>query len=319
MFLRICRLSTFFVAYWVVPSILYAQSSVATVHGQPDIQGVWVNFDRTPLEVPIESDSQRIDALERWFPGLVLTAEGIRGITGPNPGGLSDFLGEGDGEGHSSKRSSLRKSMVISPSSGRVPVRPQAEEQKNYNLRHLTDSYRLHTPWERCITRGVPGGMMPAGYNNAYRILQSENYVIILYEMIHEPRIIPLNTTFPVAESIRLWNGNSRGHWEGNTLVVEVTNYRAEQVGTIATGISTTATLKGIPQSDAMKVVERFTLVDDETLQYEVTIEDPEVYFSPWTVSMPLHKDNDYDMYEYACHEGNYGLPNSLSGARADE
>tara|TARA_B100001123_G_scaffold436774_1_gene567727 strand:- start:43893 stop:44378 length:486 start_codon:yes stop_codon:yes gene_type:complete len=161
--------------------------------------------------------------------------------------------------------------------------------------------------------------MMPAGYNNAYRILQSENYVIILYEMIHEPRIIPLNTTFPVAESIRLWNGNSRGHWEGNTLVVEVTNYRAEQVGTIATGISTTATLKGIPQSDAMKVVERFTLVDDETLQYEVTIEDPEVYFSPWTVSMPLHKDNDYDMYEYACHEGNYGLPNSLSGARADE
>ena len=97
MFVRICCLSTFLVVCWAVPSMLHAQSSVTTVHGQPDIQGVWVNFDRTPLEVPLESDSQRLDALERWFPGLELTAEGIRGITGPNPGGLSDFLGEGDG------------------------------------------------------------------------------------------------------------------------------------------------------------------------------------------------------------------------------
>ena len=153
---------------------------------------------------------------------------------------------------------------------------------------------------------------MPAGYNNAYRILQTSDYVVILYEMIHEPRIIRLDGAPPVAASIRLWNGDSRGRWEGNTLVVEVSNYRAAQVGTIATGISTTATLKGMPQSDEMRVVERFALVGPEQVRYDVTIEDPDVYTGPWTVSMPLHRDGEYDMYEYACHEGNYGLANSL-------
>lgn len=301
------------------PILISGQTASSTVGGQPDIQGTWVNFDRTPLEVPTDADPARLKALTKWFPGLEVTPEGLRGLTGPNPGGLAKVLGDGDGEGHSSKRSSLRRSMVIDPPTGRVPVRPEAEQQKNYNLIHLTDSYELHTPWERCITRGVPGGMMPAGYNNAYRILQTPNYVVILYEMIHEPRIIPIDGGAHVDESIHLWNGDSRGSWKGNTLVVEVTNYRAEQVGTIATGISTTATLKGVPQSTGMRVIERFTLVEPGRLSYEVTIEDPEVYTSPWTVSMPLHKDDEYDMYEYACHEGNYGLPNSLSGARAVE
>ncbi len=98
-----------------------------------------------------------------------------------------------------------------------------------------------------------------------------------------------------------------------------MSNYRASQVGTIATGISTTATLKGMPQSDQMRVVERFTVVGSDEIRYDVTIHDPEVYSAPWTVSMPLHRDGEYDMYEYACHEGNYGLPNSLSGSRAEE
>ena len=287
--------------------------------GRPDVQGVWVNFDRTPLERPIETDAARLAALERWFPGLEVTPQGIRGIRGPNPGGLAKLLGEGDGEGHSSKRSALRRSMVVDPPSGRVPIRPDAERRKDRNLRRLTDSYAYHTPWERCITRGVPGGMFPAGYNNAYRILQTPDHVAILYEMIHEPRIVPLDGRPHVDGAVRLWNGDSRGRWEGDALVVEVANYRSEQVGTIATGISTTATLKAVPQSAGMRVVERFTLVGPGRMRYDVTIEDPEVYDAPWTVSMPLHRDDDYEMYEYACHEGNYGLPNSLSGARAAE
>ena len=288
-----------------------------TPDGQPNIQGVWVNFDRTPLEVPAAEDPARLVALEHWFPGLEVTPQGLRGITGPNPGGLARLLGEGDGEGHSSKRSALRRSLVVDPPSGRVPVLPEAERQKQYNLVHLTDSYTYHTPWERCITRGVPGGMFPAGYNNAYRILQTPDHVAILYEMIHEPRIVRLGDAPPPGDGIRLWNGDSRGRWEGATLVVEVDHYRAAQVGTIATGISTTATLKAIPQSAGMRVVERFTLVEPERMRYDVTIEDPAVYATPWTASLPLHRDDDYDLYEYACHEGNYGLPNSLSGARA--
>ena len=296
-----------------------AWTAPRTPDGLPDIQGVWMNFDRTPLEVPRSEDVARLAALEVWFPGLELTPQGLRGIRGPNPGGLAKLLGEGDGEGHSSKRSPLRRSMVVDPPTGRVPVRPEAEETKNENLARLTDSWEYHTPWERCISRGVPGGMFPAGYNNAYRILQNRDYVVIVYEMIHEPRIIPVDGGPHVGRDIRLWNGDSRGHWEGDTLVVEVTNYRESRVGTIATGISTTATLKGMPQSGGMRVVERFTRVDAETLRYDVTIENPDVYSRPWTASIPLTKDNEYQMYEYACHEGNYGLPNTLSGARASE
>jgi hypothetical protein len=161
--------------------------------------------------------------------------------------------------------------------------------------------------------------MFPAGYNNGYSILQAPGYVAILYEMIHEPRIIPLDNRPRLGAGIRLWNGDSRGRWEGNTLVVEVTNYSRQTVGTVATGIATTATLKGVPQSEAMRVVERFTRVDAVTLQYEATIEDPDIYTRPWTVAMPLNKADDYRIYEYACHEGNYGLPNSLSGSRAEE
>jgi hypothetical protein len=217
------------------------------------------------------------------------------------------------------KRSPLRRSLIVDPPDGRAPVRPDALQKRADGLAHLTDSWEFHTPWERCITRGVPGGMLPAGYSNSYRIIQNEEYVAIVYEMVHEPRIIPLGGRPHVDPHIRLWNGDSRGHWDGDTLVVDVTNYRAADVGTLATSISTTATLKGIPQSEAMHVVERFTRIDNETIQYEITIDDPKIYTRPWKIAMPLNKADDYQLFEYACHEGNYGLANSLRGARVKE
>jgi len=122
-----------------------------------------------------------------------------------------------------------------------------------------------------------------------------------------------------MGSNVGLWNGDSRGRWEGNSLVVEVTNYRPKRAGAVATGIATTAKLTGVPQTRRIRVVERFTHVDAGTLQYEVTIDDPGVYTSPWKVAMPLNRADDYRLYEYACHEGNYGLRNSLSGAPADE
>ncbi len=162
----------------------------------------------------------------------------------------------------------------------------------------------------------MPGGIFPPGYGAGYQILQSPGYVVILYEMIHEARIIPLDGRPHLPQSIRQWNGDSRGRWEGNTLIVEVTNYNDR--GSIGTNIATRG-MRGIPQSEALHVVERFTLVDADTIHYEVTIEDPNVYTSPWKVSMPLNRDTSYQLFEYACHEGNYGLPNSLSAGRAED
>jgi hypothetical protein len=281
-----------------------------TPDGQPDLQGTWVNLDSTPLEAPSSEDAARLKALAGWFPGIDAPA-GKRQIGGPNPSPeFSDST---------VKRSAPRRSIVVDPPTGRVPLLRHAEEKRATNLARMTDSWEYFTPWERCITRGVPGGMLPAGYNNGYRILQARDHVAIVYEMIHEPRIIPLDGRPHVNANIRLWNGDSRGRWEGNTLVVEVSNYRDEEVGTVATGIATTATLKGVPQTKAMRVVERFTRVDANTLQYEATIEDPGVYSGPWKIAMPLNRADGYGLFEYACHEGNYGLANSLSGARAEE
>ncbi len=276
--------------------------------GRPDLQGVWTGFDSTPLEAASSEDAARLAPLEPWFPGI--SSPG-RNITGPNPS--AEF------NDSSGKRNPRRRSLIVDPADGRVPIRPEALEKRAYYLAHLTDTWEHHTTWERCITRGVPGGMLPAGYNNGYRVVQTADTIAILYEMLHEPRIIPLHGRPHVDASIRLWNGDSRGHWEGDTLVVDVTNYRAAEVGTVATGIATTATLKGVAQSEAMRVVERFTLVDANTLLFEATIDDSKIYTRPWKVALPLTRANDYQVLEYACHEGNYGLGNSLSGARAEE
>lgn len=166
---------------------------------------------------------------------------------------------------------------------------------------------------------GAPVNSQPRS-NNGYRIIQNADTISsVLYEMLHEPRIIPLNGRPHVRGSIRLWNGDSRGHWEGDTLVVDITNYLAADMGTLASSITTTATLKGVAQSAAMHVVERFTRLNADTLQYEATIEAPTIYTRPWTVAMPLNRSDTYRIEEYACHEGNYGFRNSLSGARVED
>jgi hypothetical protein len=158
--------------------------------------------------------------------------------------------------------------------------------------------------------------MFPAGYNNAYQILQIPGAVVILYEMIHETRVIPLDGRPHLPSRVRQWNGDSRGHWEGNTLVVDTTNYNGK--GWIGTSAATLR-IKGIPQSEALHVVERFTRVDPGTIDYRVTIDDPNVYAKTWEVRIPLSQEKDYRIYEYACHEGNHAVENVLSGGRAAE
>jgi hypothetical protein len=202
----------------------------------------------------------------------------------------------------------------VDPPDGRVPVKPDAEKQRDRNLTNV-DTYEFMSPWDRCITRG-PGAMFPAGYNNAYKIVQTPGYVVILYEMIHEARIIPIDGRPHLDKSVRLWTGDPRGHWDGNTLVVETTNFNA--LGWIATNAAS-ARIRGVPHSEALRLVERFTRVDADTIGYEVTVDDPNVFTRPWTVSIPLSRDESYQIFEYACHEGNRAIEHVLSAARAAE
>jgi hypothetical protein len=194
-----------------------------------------------------------------------------------------------------------------------VPVLKWAEDQRDYDLAHIPDAPEHETPWVRCITRGYPAGMFPAGYNNAYQIIQIPGYVVMVFEMIHETRIIPIDGRPALGQGIKQWNGEPRGRWEGNTLVVENANYNSK--GSIATSAAT-GRIRGIPQTDGMTVVERFTRTDANTIDYSVTITDPKVYSKPWTVKLPLNRDDSYQMFEYSCHEGNYALPNALSFGR---
>jgi hypothetical protein len=260
-----------------------------TPDGQPDLQGIWINFDSTPFETPAARPAP--------------AAGGAAARVGP----ASEF---GD---HSHKISTRRASMVVDPPDGRVPVMKWAEDKRDYDLAHIPDAPEHETPWVRCITRGYPAGMFPAGYNNAYQIIQIPGYVVMVFEMIHETRIIPIDGRPRLDEKIRQWNGEPRGRWEGNTLVVETTNYNNK--GSIATSAAT-GRMRGIPQTEAMHVVERFTRVDNDTINYSVTIDDPKVYTKPWTVALPLNRDDSYEMFEYSCHEGNYALANALSFGR---
>jgi hypothetical protein len=267
-----------------------------TPDGQPDLQGTWTNYTATPFEVFDPSDT----------PG-VYSGDPDGSARGTGPGFLNDTTGRELTKG---------RSLVIDPPNGRVPIMPWAEERRNYKLAHIQDHWENQTTWERCITRGVPGGIFPAGYGSGYQILQGPGYVAILYEMIHEARLIPLDGRPHVGAGIRHWNGDSRGRWEGNTLVVDITNYNDK--GSVATNVATQR-VRAIPQSEQLHVVERFTRVDENTINYEATIEDPKVFTAPWKVAFVLNREPDYQLFEYACHEGNHGLPNTLSAGRARE
>jgi hypothetical protein len=286
-----------------------------TPHGDPDLQGTWATTTTAPLERPPqfgerlfltdEEVAAREKQLEKQLEvdSQETISSGARANTGP-----PDHWTE------RASRVSRQTSLVVEPPDGRVPVTAAAEARRDYDLAHMTEAFEHMSPWDRCIGRGMPGGMLPGGYGNVYQIVQGEGYVAILMEMIHEARIVPLDgRTRP---NVRQWNGDARGRWEGNTLVVETTNYNNK--GWIATNAAS-GRIKGLPISEALRVTERFTRVAPDAIQYEMTINDPNVYTKPWKVSFPMTKDANAQVFEYACQEGNYAMTNILSGARAEE
>jgi hypothetical protein len=282
--------------------------------GQPDIQGMWNNIDafQTPLELPEDLTDQNLSAEELQARAEARKKDLIE----------SSEIGEGVGAYGAHWYDWYWKdavggdepSLVVEPSTRRLPgFTEAAAEVVAYNRERLHDSYEYMESADRCITRGILGMMMPTFYNNGTLILQPPGYVVLHSEMIHTARIIPIDGSDHPDDSIRQWDGDPRGHWEGNTLVIESTNFRAVQS---MRGAWPTIRSR---QSESQRVVERFTIVDPTTLRYSVTIDDPETYAGPWTAAFPMKRDDDYIQYEYACHEGNYSVPNSLSGARAEE
>ena len=289
----------------VAPTFAQDYTPPRTPDGQPDISGIWTSFDTTPFETPSPEVLADLKALAAWFPGI----DG--GPAGPGIGPSADFS-PGEVDAISNER---RRSMVVDPPEGRVTILPDARAVRDGNLRHLDEHWVHNTPWERCITRGVPGLMFPT-YNTGHLIVQTPGYVTISSEMIHLTRPIPLDGRPAPHSNLRQWDGVPRGRWEGNTLVVEVTNYNTQ--GTVGTNAGTRR-IRGVPQSEAMRVTERFIPVDENTLLYQVTVDDPNAFETPWTVELPMNRSPDYRIYEYSCHEGNYGLENTLRGGRADD
>jgi hypothetical protein len=212
---------------------------------------------------------------------------------------------------------SRQSSLIVEPLNGRMPAMTAEGKERQ---RGSGGTYMKQTGWnsagelgpyDRCISRGVVGSMMPVVYNNGNQIIQAPGYVVFRNEMIHETRIIPLDGRPTVPGYVKSYMGESRGRFDGNTLVVRTTHLNGR------TGMQGNGMM--LMPSDSIVIEERFTPVAANVLQYEVKIDDPKTWTAPWTASFPLKRDQDYQMFEYACHEGNYAMRNTLSGSRADE
>jgi hypothetical protein len=284
-----------------------------TPWGDPDIQGWFSNLSEngTPLERPAQFANRKLEDIKGEE--LLAIKQAAQNRT------VESFAGPLHApEDWWQKDLNMVKGtqawLVVDPPDGKVPpltaeanARNAARaEARRANPRGPADSWEDRSLYDRCITRGLPGSMMPVIYGNSYQILQTPDYVAIRYEMIHETRIIPLDGRPHVSSKVRTYMGDPRGHWEGDTLVVETTNFRDED----AFRNSNAATLK---------LTERFTRVGPSTVKWAVTVEDPKTWTKPWTFAMPLTIDDTQPVLEYACHEGNLGLRNILSSARAEE
>jgi len=290
-----------------------SRASVRTPWGDPDLQGIWTNATMTPFERPGElAGKQSLTEEEAAeFEKRTLRARDADRREGA---GTDADVGRAYNEFWYERGTTVvrtrRTSLVVDPSEGRIPpLTPEgqrrAEARAAARRRSPADGPEDRSLVERCIlwpTAGPP--MIPGGYNNNYQILQTPGYVVVLVEMIHDVRIIPLGTRPHLSENIRQWLGDSRGHWEGDTLVVDTANYTAK------------TNFRG--SSENLHLVERFTRVDADTINYEFTVSDPTSFTKPWTAAIPMTKTQG-PIFEYACHEGNYGMTNLLSGARAEE
>jgi hypothetical protein len=252
-----------------------------TPWGEPDLQAVWTNWDRTPFQGPNTNLEEIAEAAE-----AAQEAYGAEGRGDGAGGGMAGI--------HSSPVSPKRFAQVVDPPNGRVPTVAAKIDRRPVSV--MGDTWENHGGGTRCITHGAPGGLLASGadgYSKAYRLMQSPGVVVLLPEMFHDARIVRIGGTHPGA-SIRLWNGDSIGRWEGDTLVVDTTNFNEK------------GEAKGnVPQTNRLHLIERFMRTGPTTMRYEATFDDPDVYTARWTAMQQHNADPKYVIYEFACHEGN--------------
>ncbi|HYL38971.1 MAG TPA: hypothetical protein VEV17_23850 [Bryobacteraceae bacterium] len=280
--------------------------------GHPDLQGIWSFATLTPLERPaaLAGKTHLTDQEAAEFAKRAIQSRNFDRRDGGAEADVSrayndlfyDF----------GKSATNQTSLIIDPQDGKLPPLTAAGEvrakERAAKLARVPEGPEDRPLWERCIlgfNSGPP--IMPSGYNNNLQILQPPGYAVIFTEMVHSARVVPLDGR-PHGNTRQLM-GDSRGHWEGNTLVVDTINFTNQGTGTIGLRVA---------MDENFHLVERFTLRDPNTLIYEFTVDDPSVWTKPWTASVPMTKTEE-PIYEYACHEGNYGMEDILAGARAQE
>ena len=282
-----------------------------TADGRPDLQGVWDFRSLTPLERPETLSDQDVFTAEE---AAQFTEERLAALDKDQPGpdgriplsgGYNDFWWDYGRQ----LTDDLRTSLVVDPANGRIPALT-ASARERADMRRTALGRDAHGPedrgaFERCIlgfNAGPP--MNPSAYNNNMQLFQTADHVVILNEMVHDARIVPLDGSDHLPGDVRQWRGDSRGRWEGDTLVIETKNF-TDKTSFRGTG-------------PGLHLVERFTRVAEGILLYEYTVDDPESFERPWSVAVPMQK-NDLPVFEYACHEGNYGMLNLMVSARSED
>jgi hypothetical protein len=296
---------------WAAPLPAASQTKVPrTPDGRPDLQGIWDFRTITPLERPSQFAEKDVLTAEEAAALEQRTAETRvdRAPRAGDPGTYNQFWFDFGNRVVDDKRTSL----VVDPPDGRLPkLTPQAEKlasERAERLKRPAAGPEDRPAWERCLlgfNAGPP--VLPSGYNNNLQVIQTRDYVVILNEMVHDARIVPLDGR-PTG-SLPQWLGTSRGRWEGDTLVVESRNFTGHGTGTIG--------LRALADEN-LHLIERFTLRDGGTLVYQLTVNDPTVWTQPWTAVVPMTKSDD-QIYEYACHEGNIGMLGIMAGAREQD
>jgi hypothetical protein len=285
-----------------------------TAWGDPDLTGIYSNSDEDgiPFERPARFEGRRLEditpaELDKLRAERRKATE-ARSLAEDRPVDREVFW-------ENLNAVNSRAWLVVDPPDGMIPpTTPQAQqraaaraEARRRSGRGPADSAADRSLYDRCISRGLPGSMMPAIYGSSYEIVQGPNFVAIVYEMVHETRVIPLDGRAHVGNGIRSYMGDARGRWDGDALIVETTNFKDEIAYRNAS-------------ADTLRLVERFKPIGPNGVEWSVTVDDPATWTRPWTFAMTLtKKDGSQRPFEYACHEGNYGLRNILSAARAEE